>query len=74
MRMALGKAGFTLSTQVQQTLALRYADGRLRINFDGFVACVTRLETLFKLFRLLDKDQSGMVRLSLAEWLCCVLV
>ncbi|XP_035935013.2 LOW QUALITY PROTEIN: calpain-8-like [Halichoerus grypus] len=74
MRMALGKAGFTLSTQVQQTLALRYADGRLRINFDGFVACVTHLETVFKLFRLLDKDQSGMVRLSLAEWLCCVLV
>ncbi|XP_027467799.1 calpain-8-like [Zalophus californianus] len=74
MRMALGKAGFTLSTQVQQTLALRYVDGRLRIDFDGFVACVTRLETLFKLFRLLDKDQSGTVRLSLAEWLCCVLV
>ncbi|XP_058389626.1 calpain-8 [Diceros bicornis minor] len=74
MRTALKKAGFTLNNQVQQTIALRYACSKLGIDFDGFVACMIRLETLFKLFRLLDKDQSGTVQLSLAEWLCCVLV
>ncbi|KAF5914066.1 hypothetical protein HPG69_010225 [Diceros bicornis minor] len=67
MRTALKKAGFTLNNQVQQTIALRYACSKLGIDFDGFVACMIRLETLFKLFRLLDKDQSGTVQLSLAE-------
>nr|XP_051677347.1 calpain-8 [Oryctolagus cuniculus] len=74
MRTALKKAGFTLNNQVQRTIAMRYACSKLGIDFDGFVACMIRLESLFKLFRLLDKDQSGTVQLSLAEWLCCVLV
>ncbi|XP_038425764.1 calpain-8 isoform X1 [Canis lupus familiaris] len=47
MRTALRNAGFMLSTQVQQTVALRYADSRLSIDFDDFVACVARLESLF---------------------------
>lgn len=74
MRTALKKAGFVLSNQVQQTIATRYACSKLSVDFDGFVACMVRLETLFKLFKLLDKDQNGIVQLSLAEWLCCVLV
>ncbi|KAF6274441.1 calpain 8 [Rhinolophus ferrumequinum] len=74
MRTALKKAGFMLSNQVQQTIATRYACSKLSVDFDGFVACMIRLETLFKLFKLLDKDQHGIVHLSLAEWLCCVLV
>lgn len=74
MRMALQKAGFTLNDKVQQSIAMRYASSKLGIDFDGFVACMIRLETLFKLFRLLDKDQNGIVQLSLAEWLSCVLV
>ncbi|XP_023369695.1 calpain-8 isoform X2 [Otolemur garnettii] len=74
MRTALKKAGFTLNNQVQQTIAVRYACSKLGIDFDSFVACMIRLETLFKLFRLLDKDQDGTIQLSLAEWLCCVLV
>ncbi|KAL1769730.1 calpain-8 [Sigmodon hispidus] len=74
MRTALKKAGFTLNNQVQQTIAMRYACSKLGIDFDGFVACMIRLETLFKLFKLLDKDQNGIVQLSLAEWLCCALV
>ncbi|EHH50512.1 hypothetical protein EGM_01356, partial [Macaca fascicularis] len=47
MRTALRKAGFTLNSQVQQTIALRYACSKLGINFDSFVACMIRLETLF---------------------------
>ncbi|KAK2086592.1 Calpain-8, partial [Saguinus oedipus] len=47
MRTALRKAGFTLNSQVQQTIALRYACSNLGIDFDSFVACMIRLETLF---------------------------
>ncbi|KAM5238844.1 calpain-8 [Ctenodactylus gundi] len=74
MRTALRKAGFTLNNQVQQVVAMQYSARGHRVDFDSFVACVLRLETLFQLFKLLDKDQRGVVHLSLAEWLCCVLV
>ncbi|XP_001367776.2 calpain-8 [Monodelphis domestica] len=74
MRMAFKKAGFTLNNQVQQAIAVRYGGSSLNIHFDSFIACMMRLESLFKIFSLLDKDHSGTVHLSLAEWLCCVLV
>ncbi|NXE84802.1 CAN8 protein, partial [Cochlearius cochlearius] len=75
MRNALREAGeyaawgccFTLNDQVQQSIVSRYACSKLTIDFDGFVACMIRLETLFKVFHLLDKDESGVVQLSLAE-------
>lgn len=56
-----------LSTQVQQTVALRYADSRLSIDFDDFVACVTRLESLFSellcpLAPLIPLQDSGRAR------------
>uniref|UniRef100_A0A8C2RZX7 Calpain 8 n=1 Tax=Capra hircus TaxID=9925 RepID=A0A8C2RZX7_CAPHI len=47
MRTALKKAGFTLSDQVQQTIAMRYACSKLTMDFDSFIACMIRLETLF---------------------------
>ncbi|XP_043861027.1 calpain-8 [Dromiciops gliroides] len=74
MRTAFKKAGFTLNNQVQQAVAMRYGGDTLSIHFDSFIACMIRLESLFKIFNLLDKDHSGIVQLSLAEWLCCVLV
>uniref|UniRef100_A0A6J0T4I7 Calpain-8 n=1 Tax=Pogona vitticeps TaxID=103695 RepID=A0A6J0T4I7_9SAUR len=74
MRNALKEAGFTLNNKVQQSIVLRYACSKLTIDFDGFLACMIRLETLFKMFHTLDKDKRGIVQLSLAEWLCCALV
>ncbi|KFV67903.1 Calpain-8 [Dryobates pubescens] len=74
MRNALREAGFMLNDQVQHSIVLRYACSKLTIDFDGFVACMIRLEALFKVFHLLDKDKSGVIQLSLAEWLCCTLV
>ncbi|NXR10655.1 CAN8 protein, partial [Semnornis frantzii] len=75
MRNALREAGehatmgccFMLNDQVQHSIVARYACSKLTIDFDGFVACMIRLETLFKLFHLLDKDKSGVIQLSLAE-------
>ncbi|XP_005151931.2 calpain-8 [Melopsittacus undulatus] len=74
MRNALREAGFMLNDQMQHSIVLRYACSKLSIDFDGFVACMIRLETLFKVFHLLDKKKSGVIQLSLAEWLCCTLV
>ncbi|NXL30537.1 CAN8 protein, partial [Glaucidium brasilianum] len=67
MRNALREAGFTLNDQMQHSIVLRYACSKLKIDFDGFVACMIHLEILFKMFHLLDKDKSGVIQLSLAE-------
>ncbi|KAJ6666848.1 hypothetical protein lerEdw1_018850, partial [Lerista edwardsae] len=67
MRNALMEAGFTLNNKIQHTIALRYACSKLTIDFDGFVACMIRLETLFKMFQILDKAKRGVVQLTLAE-------
>lgn len=40
-------SGFTLNDQVQHSIVIRYACSKLTIDFDGFVACMIRLETLF---------------------------
>uniref|UniRef100_A0A8C6JRF6 Uncharacterized protein n=1 Tax=Melopsittacus undulatus TaxID=13146 RepID=A0A8C6JRF6_MELUD len=60
-------SGFMLNDQMQHSIVLRYACSKLSIDFDGFVACMIRLETLFKVFHLLDKKKSGVIQLSLAE-------
>uniref|UniRef100_A0A8C0ZFE9 Calpain 8 n=1 Tax=Cyanistes caeruleus TaxID=156563 RepID=A0A8C0ZFE9_CYACU len=68
MRNALREAGFRLNDEVQHSIVTRYACSiKLTIDFDGFVACMIRLETLFKVFHLLDKDKSGVIQISLPE-------
>uniref|UniRef100_A0A8D0GND2 Calpain 8 n=1 Tax=Sphenodon punctatus TaxID=8508 RepID=A0A8D0GND2_SPHPU len=46
--MLLIPLGFTLSDKVQHIIAVRYACSKLTVDFDGFVACMIRLETLFR--------------------------
>uniref|UniRef100_A0A8C3U9Y9 Calpain 8 n=1 Tax=Catharus ustulatus TaxID=91951 RepID=A0A8C3U9Y9_CATUS len=68
MRNALREAGFRLNEEVQHSIVTRYAcSTQLSIDFDGFVACMIRLETLFKVFHLLDKEKNGIIQLSLPE-------
>uniref|UniRef100_A0A8B9F7N6 Calpain 8 n=1 Tax=Amazona collaria TaxID=241587 RepID=A0A8B9F7N6_9PSIT len=38
---------FMLNDQMQHSIVIRYACSKLSIDFDGFVACMIRLETLF---------------------------
>lgn len=40
-------SGFMLNDQMQHSIVIRYACSKLSIDFDGFVACMIRLETLF---------------------------
>ncbi|CAH2224189.1 calpain 8 S homeolog isoform X2 [Pelobates cultripes] len=74
MRAALQDAGFNLNNKIQQSITQRYADSDLTISFDGFIACMIRLETLFKMFQLLDPKNTGSINLTLPEWLCSTLV
>ncbi|NWI39238.1 CAN8 protein, partial [Picathartes gymnocephalus] len=70
MRNAFREAGecFRLNDEVQHSIVTRYAcSTKLTIDFDGFVACMVRLETLFKVFHLLDKDKNGVIQISLPE-------
>ncbi|NWR28758.1 CAN2 protein, partial [Oxyruncus cristatus] len=47
MRRALEAAGFKLNCQLHQIIVARFADEDLIIDFDNFVRCLIRLETLF---------------------------
>uniref|UniRef100_A0A2K5PXM8 Calpain-2 catalytic subunit n=1 Tax=Cebus imitator TaxID=2715852 RepID=A0A2K5PXM8_CEBIM len=47
MRKALEEAGFKLPCQLHQVIVARFADEQLIIDFDNFVRCLVRLETLF---------------------------
>uniref|UniRef100_A0A8D0GRI8 Calpain 8 n=1 Tax=Sphenodon punctatus TaxID=8508 RepID=A0A8D0GRI8_SPHPU len=58
--MLLIPLGFTLSDKVQHIIAVRYACSKLTVDFDGFVACMIRLETLFT-FNLINREKLGKI-------------
>ncbi|KAG9274812.1 calpain-2 catalytic subunit-like [Astyanax mexicanus] len=74
MRMALKEAGFTLNNTIHQLLAARYGEGDMTIDFDNFVACVMRLEMMFKMFQRIDAHSSGFIELDLTQWLTCTMI
>ncbi|XP_046899416.1 calpain 2, (m/II) large subunit, like [Hypomesus transpacificus] len=69
MRMAMEEAGFTLNNSLHQIIVARYSEPSLTIDFDNFVGCLVRLESMFKTFKTLDKDGSGVVELNFLEWM-----
>ncbi|XP_026179691.1 calpain-2 catalytic subunit-like [Mastacembelus armatus] len=69
MRTAVEEAGFRLNNALNQILVARYSDPDLTIDFDNFVGCLIRLETMFGVFNTLDKDNSGTIELNLMQWL-----
>ncbi|XP_007454551.1 PREDICTED: calpain-2 catalytic subunit [Lipotes vexillifer] len=70
MRKALEEAGFKMPCQLHQVIVARFADEQLIIDFDNFVRCLVRLETLFRIFKQLDPEDTGMIQLDLISWLC----
>ncbi|KAM5302286.1 calpain-2 catalytic subunit [Glossophaga mutica] len=70
MRKALEEAGFKLPCQLHQVIVARFADDDLIIDFDNFVRCLVRLETLFRIFKQLDPENTGTISLDLISWLC----
>ncbi|XP_040207327.1 calpain-2 catalytic subunit-like [Rana temporaria] len=69
MRKALEAAGFTLNSQIHQLLVARFADEHFSIDFDNFVRCLIRLEIMFKIFKQMDTENSGVVPLSFDKWM-----
>uniref|UniRef100_A0A452UN31 Calpain-2 catalytic subunit n=1 Tax=Ursus maritimus TaxID=29073 RepID=A0A452UN31_URSMA len=65
MRKALEEAGFKLPCQLHQVIVARFADDELIIDFDNFVRCLVRLETLFRVFKQLDPENTGTIQLDL---------
>uniref|UniRef100_W5KKQ5 Calpain-1 catalytic subunit n=1 Tax=Astyanax mexicanus TaxID=7994 RepID=W5KKQ5_ASTMX len=53
MRMALEAAGFKLTNHLFQLIILRYTEEDLTVDFDNFVTCLVRLETMFSKWTLI---------------------
>uniref|UniRef100_A0A3B4T7P8 Calpain-2 catalytic subunit n=1 Tax=Seriola dumerili TaxID=41447 RepID=A0A3B4T7P8_SERDU len=54
MRMAVEAAGFSLNNPLHQIIVARYSEPSLTIDFDNFVCCLIRLESLFSEFLILS--------------------
>uniref|UniRef100_A0A673BEN9 Calpain-2 catalytic subunit n=1 Tax=Sphaeramia orbicularis TaxID=375764 RepID=A0A673BEN9_9TELE len=53
--------GFSLNHTLHQIIVARYSEPSLTLDFDNFVCCLIRLESLFNAFKTLDKDESGHI-------------
>ncbi|XP_051977572.1 calpain-2 catalytic subunit-like [Xyrauchen texanus] len=69
MRIALKEAGFCLNNAIFQQLVARYAETDMTLDFDNFVACLMRLEMMFRVFKKLDPHQTGFIELDFPQWL-----
>nr|XP_057914489.1 calpain-2 catalytic subunit-like [Doryrhamphus excisus] len=69
MRSAVEDAGFSLNNPLHQIIVARYREPSYTIDFDNFVCCLIRLESLFNTFKTLDKSGSGVIELGFMEWL-----
>ncbi|NXU48907.1 CAN1 protein, partial [Turnix velox] len=47
MRLALEAAGYKLNKKLHELIITRYAEPDLALDFDSFVCCLVRLETMF---------------------------
>lgn len=69
MRLAVEFAGFKLSNTLHQLIITRYAEPDLAVDFDSFVCCLIRLETMFRFFQGMDTDKDGVINFNLFSWL-----
>ncbi|XP_017292730.1 calpain-1 catalytic subunit [Kryptolebias marmoratus] len=69
MRMALESAGFKLNNHLFQLIILRYTEEDMAVDFDNFVNCLVRLETMFKTFKTMDTDGDGQISLNFFQWI-----
>ncbi|KAM9493947.1 calpain-2 catalytic subunit-like [Clarias gariepinus] len=73
-RSALGKTGFTLNDTIYQILVARFASTDLTIDFDDFVACLMKLELMFRMFQKMDPHKTGFIEMDFQTWLCLTMI
>ncbi|KAJ0022274.1 hypothetical protein NQD34_009764, partial [Periophthalmus magnuspinnatus] len=67
--------GFRLNDPAKKTndlyslLVRRYADQDGQMDFDNYVGCLVRLDSMCRAFKTLDKDNNGTINLGIEEWL-----
>lgn len=69
MRMALESAGFKLNNHLFQLIILRYTEADMTVDFDNFVTCLVRLETMYKTFQTMDTDKDKVITLNFFQWI-----
>ncbi|XP_061525464.1 LOW QUALITY PROTEIN: calpain-1 catalytic subunit-like [Phycodurus eques] len=69
MRKALESAGFKLPNHLFQLIILRYTGEDVAVDFDNFVTCLVRLESMFKTFKIMETDADGVITLNVSQWL-----
>lgn len=69
MRMALESAGFKLNNHLFQLIILRYTEADMTVDFDNFVTCLVRLETMYKTFQAMDTDKDNVISLNFFQWI-----
>ncbi|XP_030017924.1 calpain-1 catalytic subunit [Sphaeramia orbicularis] len=69
MRKALASAGFSLNNQLFQLIILRYTEADMTVDFDNFVTCLVRLETMCKTFKTMDTDNDNVISLGFCQWI-----
>lgn len=66
---ALKAAGFHLNEQLCQVIVRRYADEDGSMDFNNFISCLVRLDSMFRAFKSLDRDGSGQIKMTIEDWL-----
>ncbi|XP_069500404.1 calpain small subunit 1 [Ambystoma mexicanum] len=66
---AFEAAGFRLNEQLYKMIIRRYSDENGNMDFDNYIGCLVRLDSMFRSFKALDKDGDGKVKVTLQEWL-----
>uniref|UniRef100_A0A8C7D0S1 Calpain-1 catalytic subunit n=1 Tax=Oncorhynchus kisutch TaxID=8019 RepID=A0A8C7D0S1_ONCKI len=65
MRMALEAAGFKLKNHLFQLIILRYTEADLTVDFDNFVTCLVRLETMFSEYSQIKSHFIGHIHMAI---------
>ncbi|XP_048371880.1 calpain small subunit 2 [Sphaerodactylus townsendi] len=67
---AFKAAGFRLHEQLYALIIRRYADEEDgSMDFNSFIACLVRLDGMFRAFKALDRRGDGKVRMNMEDWL-----
>ncbi|NXL92271.1 CPNS2 protein, partial [Alectura lathami] len=66
---ALQAAGFRLPEQLCQVIIRRYASEDGGMDFNNFISCLVRLDSMFRTFKSLDHNGNGQIEMTIEDWL-----